>query len=47
MMRAKYTFMSKQLAAALELRKKMEEQSRDLQRQLQTEREEKKNLQKR
>jgi hypothetical protein len=46
-LRAKYTFMSKQLAAATELRKKMEEQSRDQQRQLQTEREEKKNLQKR
>jgi hypothetical protein len=46
-LRAKYTFMSKQLAAATDLRKKMEEQSRDQQRQLQTEREEKKNLQKR
>ncbi len=46
-LRAKYSVMSKQLAAALELRKKMEEQSRDQQRQLTTEREEKKNLQKR
>jgi hypothetical protein len=46
-LRAKYTYMSKQLAAAAELRKKMEEQSRDQQRQLQMEREEKKALQKR
>lgn len=46
-LRAKYTFMSNQLAAATELRKKMVEQSRDQQRQLQTERVEKKNLQKR
>lgn len=46
-LRAKYSVMSKQLAAALELRKKMEEQNRDQQRQLQTEREEKKSLQKR
>jgi hypothetical protein len=47
MMRAKYTFMSKQLTAALELRKKMEEQTRDLQRQLKTEREDKKSTLKR
>jgi len=47
MMRAKYTFMSKQLTAALELRKKMEEQTRDLQRQLKTEREDKKSTHKR
>jgi hypothetical protein len=47
LLRVKYTNMSKQLGEAMELRKKMEEQIRDQQRQLQTEREEKKNLQKR
>lgn len=46
-MRAKYSFMAKQLEAAVELRKKMEEHNRDQQRQLTAEREEKKNLQKR
>eukprot|EP00428_Durinskia_dybowskii_P085646 CAMPEP_0170419574 /NCGR_PEP_ID=MMETSP0117_2-20130122/34875_1 /TAXON_ID=400756 /ORGANISM="Durinskia baltica, Strain CSIRO CS-38" /LENGTH=222 /DNA_ID=CAMNT_0010677941 /DNA_START=104 /DNA_END=768 /DNA_ORIENTATION=- len=46
-LRAKYTVMSKQLASASELRKKMEEQVRDTQKQLQSEREEKKSLQKR
>jgi hypothetical protein len=47
LLRVKYTNMSKQLGEAMELRKKMEEQIRDKQRQLQMEREEKKNLQKR
>lgn len=46
-LRAKYSVMTKQLNAAVELRKKMEEQCRDQQHQLQTEREEKKSLQKR
>jgi len=46
-MRAKYSFMAKQLEAAVDLRKKMEEHNRDQQRQLTAEREEKKNLQKR
>ena len=46
-MKAKYSFMAKQLEQAVEMRKKIEEQSRDLQRQLTAEREDKKNLQKR
>jgi len=46
-MKAKYSFMAKQLEAAVDLRKKVEEHSRDQQRQLTAEREEKKNLQKR
>lgn len=47
LLRVKYTNMSKQLNEAMELRKKMDEQIRDQQRQLQMEREEKKSLQKR
>jgi len=47
MMKAKYAFMTKQVDSLTELKKKMEEQNRDLQKQLNLEREEKKNLQKR
>ena len=46
-MKAKYTFMTKQVDSLTELRKKMEEQNRDLQKQLNLERDEKKSLQKR
>jgi hypothetical protein len=47
MMKAKYTFMTKQVDSLTELKKKMEEQNRDLQKQLNFERDEKKSLQKR
>jgi len=46
-MKAKYTFMTKQVDSLTELKKKMEEQNRDLQKQLNFERDEKKSLQKR
>lgn len=45
--KAKVNMLTKQMEEGLELRKKMDEQNKDLQRQLKTEREENKNLSKR